>query len=137
MPMKGGGIATMKRAMAGLKDLPEKVLNDMADDIEKEMQSLYASGKDPYGSPWKARKKSYPWAIMRKSGKLFRSLKVSVEGTGLTVQRGAGAPYGAFHQSGTKNLPQRLIIPIHSRGLPLSWRKYFRTRVARRWKALF
>ena len=135
--MKGGGIATFKRALVGLKDLPSVVLEDMSADIAKDMQSNYAQGKDPYGVAWKARKRAYPWPIMRKSGKLYRSLDITVSGPSLIVKRGNGAAYGAFHQSGTKHLPVRLIIPNHSKGLPQSWRKFFHQRVAKRYKAMF
>ena len=131
------GIASFTRSISGLSQLPAEVAQDLAKDITTDLQKKYASGQDPYGKTWPRRKNNYPWPILRKSGKLFNSLEVSVSGGKVIVLRGRGATYGQFHQTGTKHLPVRLIIPINGKGVPTSWNPLFLKRVQARFKKLF
>lgn len=129
------GISSFSRSVAGLKGLADKVAEDLQKDIADDLQQKFRSGKDPYGTAWKRRKHQYAHPILRKSGNLYRSLDVDTQGSKVIVKRTAA--YGSYHQSGTKRLPIRLIVPIQARGTPTSWNPFFRKRVARQFKKLF
>lgn len=82
----------------------------------------FSAGVDPYGVAWVPSKK--------KSGKTLidtttmrRSFTFATEGND-TLRIGTSGPagnYAGFHQTGTKKLPRRLMVPIAEQGLPPVW----------------
>lgn len=60
-----------------------------------------------FGSKWANRKKSYPWPILKKTGKLSKSFKSSYDSQSATVEN--TATYAKWHQSGTRKMTARPI----------------------------
>jgi phage gpG-like protein len=113
-----GGSATFARQLRGSKGAAKRVAKRVVKkgDIKAYLQKNYIAGKDPYSHTWKKRKGSYPWPIMRRTGQLYKSLKVGSTGPVVWVKRaGSGVDY---HQSGTKYMAQRLVVPIVKKGMP-------------------
>ena len=135
MAWKGSGITTFVRSLKGLKQLAPNVAEELADDIYKDLQQKYGRRLDPYGNRWRPRKIPQPWPLMKRSGRLYGSLNTAVRGSSIIATR--KAPYARFHQTGTKHLPIRLVVPSAKRGIPKSWNKLFRRRVARQFKRFF
>ena len=86
--------------------------------VSKELSDLVDKGfqdkRDPYGKKWKITKKGHefdPNDSIRKSVKVTAS-KDSVDFT-------SSLPYTKYHQTGTKNLPQRMMFPDGE--LPRTW----------------
>lgn len=131
------GITAFQHSIAALPQLGADVADDIAKDIAVDLQKKYSAGKNPYGAAWKPRKHRYPWKILHKTGKLYRSLEVKADNGAITITRGRGLKYGGFHQHGTAYLPVRLIVPISSKGLPKETIDAFLKRVKQRFAKLF
>jgi len=98
----------------------------------KETERLIAEGfkneKSPYGRKWPARKDKLPHPILDKSGRLKRSWSVKAQGKRILI-RTYGVDYAKYHQSGTKRMPARRMVPEGK--LPPKWAKLIGARVAR------
>jgi len=100
----------------------------------KETERLIADGfkneKSPYGRKWPARKdpRSGSHPILDKSGRLKRSWSVKHEEPRILI-RTTGVDYAKYHQSGTRRMPARRMIPEGK--LPPKWAKLIGARVAR------
>jgi hypothetical protein len=103
----------MERAQ---KDLVPEVAKRLAPKIDELNQQQYASGTDPYGAKWAA-KKDGSASFLTASGAMKSSATV-VPGVDKIV--GKTLSPAPFHQSGTKNMPARPIYP--DRGIPVLWR---------------
>jgi phage gpG-like protein len=84
----------------------------------------FAQGLDPYGRQWRALKpatiaKGRRPPPLTDSGKLAGGTGAKVGPAGITLT--VGAKYGVFHQTGTRNMAARRILPAF--GLPAAWRK--------------
>ncbi len=107
-----------------LSQVPDAAAPEAATAITAELQAEFKGGKDPYGKAWAALKPSTlatgrkpppltGWTTKLRDGTLARAVR------GVGIQLLAGAAYGAFHQSGTKNMAARPIFPYG--GLPKAW----------------
>lgn len=105
-----------------LRDLPktlgEDVLSRAAEKIERDIQSNFSAGADPYGVSWTPRRVEPSHPIMDRSGTLKSSYVISSKSGTLSAKN--TAPYSGFHQHGTVYLPQRLVLPKDG-VLPESW----------------
>jgi hypothetical protein len=98
--------------------------------ITRALQSQFRQGVDPYGSPWaplspNTRGRKPP--PLTDTGKLKQGTKAR---PGVGGRAGLhlvlGAEYGIFHQTGTRNMPARRILP--TRGMPAEWRGILESR---------
>ena len=128
--MYRGDLATALRSMGELDavldeliQVPRKIAVDVAPKITKLLQREFSQGVNPYGRRW-ARLSTGAPSHLRKTGKLARGTR-AMPGIGgrAGIRVVVGAPYGAFHQTGTSNMPARKILP--DRGMPSSWRTAF------------
>lgn len=71
---------------------------------------------------WRARKRDYPWAPLKKTGALYDSLRVETHGSELVVT--ADVPYSGFHQDTAPRtvLPARRFFPVGD-AMPLAWQR--------------
>jgi len=123
-------IGRLQKAIEELATLPRAVATVVAPRLSKLVAKQFSSGTDPYGRPW--RPISATTKRLRKGRKGGRPLTDTGRlraGTGVSVTRSGarlvlGAPYGYFHQVGTRNMPARRIFPQF--GLPAAWRTVLR-----------
>jgi len=117
-----GSLASLTTFQRGLNGLG-KGLVAATPKIAKRAQSLLAQAhsakRDPYGKKWRARKKSYPWPLMNKSGALLGGIIAKSVRRSINIQIAIG--YGIFHQFGTSQMVARMLIPSKGRGLPPRW----------------
>jgi hypothetical protein len=92
-----------------MKEIAAKVLPK----IDALVDAEFASGTDPYGTPWTPTKNG---GNPLQGGRGMVS--VSMDGNGLSVTTNE---IGGYHQTGTSRMPQRMVIPDEGRGFPPSW----------------
>lgn len=107
------------------KNLLETVSRNVGEEIIGLIKDEFRAEKDPYGTGWKKPKK-YPDGRKVLSGKTSR-LKggwhvVKATKRGFTVA--SAVNYATFHQTGTKYIPQRRIVP--DAAIPQKWRRAIR-----------
>lgn len=105
----------------------------LADEAGKQYRRDFQNGTDPYGEAWaKGKKESGKTLVdtgyLRASGE-----PVSITPNGFRFR--VYAPYGVFHQSGTKRMPQRMIVPSGLYGLG-KWGEPFNRVAAAKVRAL-
>ena len=132
-----GGVvdfSKLDKLTATLRDLahvPSQVAKDVSIELNKELQKEYVQGTDPYGKSWaplkpSTLKKGRRPPPLTDTGKLKSGTRaLPLPGAGVAVV--VGAPYGAYHQTGTERMAARPILP--DRGMPPKWREIV-TRVA-------
>lgn len=104
----------------------DKLLGVMSRDMAEEVLGLVKEGwrkqADPYGQPWKAKKRPDGRQILvGKTARLKGGWHIkNASGKGFTVAPSVN--YGGYHQTGTKRIPQRMMVPTKSRGIPKEWR---------------
>lgn len=84
---------------------------------KQELRKANAENFTKNGLPsggWSPRTRDYAWPIMRKSGKLFRSL-ASLNGSPNEIHSnyanfGTKVEYAKFHQYGTTRMPARKVV---------------------------
>lgn len=109
----------LERVLGRLDALPRKVAERAAPAITKELQREFARGTDPYGRKWKKLATGKP-SYLTESGRLRRGTRAApLPGKRAGVRILIGAPWGIYHQTGTRNMPARRILP--QRGLPGTW----------------
>lgn len=122
-------IARLEQSVAKLAEIPRKIAEDVAPEINRLIQKQFDEGKDPYGRAWAPLKKSTldmgrrppPLTDTRKmrDGTKVYVLRANYAGLRIVV----GEPYGYFHQVGTKNMKARKILP--DAGIPADWKRAF------------
>ena len=101
-----------------------EVADEMADATLGFVAQEFAEQRDPFGKPWKPKKRPDGRKILRgKTGRLIQFRKGSVNQSGYRVD--AGADYFSFHQRGTKRMVARKMLPT-GRRLPPRWQSEFR-----------
>ncbi len=114
--------------LGGLATIPSRISAPVAVRFNELLRAEFDSGSDPYGKPWAPLKPS----TVRKKGHdlvLIETNKLAAE-TIAIPRGGAGIelitlPYGAFHQTGTKWMVPREILPDRA-DLPLTWQAVIR-----------
>lgn len=92
---------------------PQPILSAIGMELETRVRNRFETKTDPAGrawAPWKpATVKSYPKdgnkKLLDRYGDMLNSITHTVDAGGVTV--GAGQPYAAFHEFGTKNMARR------------------------------
>jgi phage gpG-like protein len=102
----------------------EFVKDDLLESLRSQTLRTFASQQDPYGNAWAplspyTLKHKKTNRIMYETGNLMRSLTIDKNDLSLSFN----ISYALKHQTGEpeKNLPQRLLLPIESQGLPSTW----------------
>ncbi len=118
------GARDLADRLAQLAGLPSRITAAVADGINAELEEQFASGVNAYGNPWAP---LLPQTVRRKGGDsriLLRTDALAAAtaahpsgGAGITIQ---SLDYGKFHQSGTKHMVARKILP-DGKALPPSW----------------
>lgn len=127
------GLQRLTGTLRALAEVPSRAAADAAVRIGELVQESFGSGTDPYGRAWaslaastQARGRTPP--PLTDTGAMRGSVVVSpLPGAGIAVT--LGAAYATFHQTGTRYMPQRQILP-QSGGLAPSWRQAISDAVA-------
>lgn len=82
-------------------------------ELQRANRENFTSNGLPTGG-WDPRTRDYAWPLLRKSGKLFRSLS-SLRGAPNEISPtfaifGTSIEYAKFHQTGTRDMPKRQIV---------------------------
>ena len=116
-------MATIERMLESLSEVPSRAAREASEEIESLIVEQFARGEDPYGEPWEELAES-----TRRRGRTNPPLTDThdmVDGLEVKPTAGAGIavtldqPYSRFHQTGTKRMPARPILPTGE--LPEAW----------------
>ena len=80
----------------------------IADLMTKSHEVNFKSQGSRFGKKWGARKRSYPWPILQKTGKLSKSFKSSYDSHSAMVENTAS--YAKWHQGGTRKMAARPTV---------------------------
>jgi phage gpG-like protein len=111
----------LHRVLAQLDQLPRRVAEIAAPAITIELQKQFAQGRDPHGRKWR-KLATGKASHLEESGKLrskTRAAPMPGGRRGVRILFGSRARIAGFHQTGTKRMPARRILP--DKGMPASW----------------
>jgi hypothetical protein len=127
MPLTGAfdKLARWERQLGKISDA--RTAFEIADTMADSALGLVAEGfgreSDPYNSRWAAKKRPDGRPILRgETNRLVQWRKQFVNQHGYRIQ--SLAPYSRFHQSGTRRMVARRMVP--GRSLPPKWASVFR-----------
>lgn len=114
---------SVMRSLRQLASVPARVSADAAPVVTDLIAQQFTDGVDPYGEPWEPHAEATVkrWGehpILDLSGRMKSVSVAPLSGAGIGVS--LGADYSRFHQTGTKTMPARRILP-DNRGLPATW----------------
>lgn len=118
-------IAALQKIMQAVEELqqvPSRVSRAGSERIQTLIAQQFVAQTDPYGNAWAPHKPSTvkelgSHSILSLTGALSNVEVKPMSGAGIQIT--LGASYGAFHQTGTRNMAARPILP--NAGLPDSW----------------
>lgn len=127
--MSGGGrIGALVAKLEAMShpEWREGLARQMGEETQRLYKRDFDKQVDPYGKPWAPsfdvaseqynRKKRFTQKTLIKTGYLRASGEVEVvNSTGFRFR--VYAPYGQFHQTGTRRIPRRMIVPSSALGL--------------------
>jgi len=122
----------------------DKVLKDVVQTfLGSEIKKTEETETDPYGVHWEVLKDStskekqrlgYSLKILTRTGDMWKNdIHINQVGDGVQVKLTGPA---ALHQTGTRYLPKRAILP-DGRGVPDSWEKKLGLEIEQRLQSLF
>jgi hypothetical protein len=123
--IKSGGdfakLESWEKALGAVDQVLEVMSKDMAEELVGLVKEGWRTQADPYGQPWKAKKRPDRRQILvGKTARLKGGWHVRQAGRkGFTIA--PSVDYGGFHQQGTKFIPPRRMVPTQERGLPREW----------------
>jgi phage gpG-like protein len=105
-------IKHLDQMKAGLK--AKKTYDDISNImVESTQNNFQAGGRDPQ---WPERKRTYPWPILNKTGKMknqsLSELKIWLRQGQLNILNVYSTVYAKFHQYGTGRLPVRKFVKL-------------------------
>ena len=109
--------------LEALSRIPSQISKPISEELNKLIKTQFAQGQDPYGKSWaplmpQTSKKKGNSNILINTGKLAASTEaVPMSGAGIELR---SIDYGQFHQSGTRYMVARQILPGGDE-LPLAW----------------
>lgn len=83
-----------------------------------QIERQFDTETDPYGNAWsplaqstieQKRRLGYPDSILTRTGDLRKSFDFNARGKTLTIE--SYSPYAGFHQTGTRKMPARKLLP--------------------------
>jgi phage gpG-like protein len=87
----------------------------------------FENEEDPYGVKWEPKKVDDGRKVLHGETSSLRT-GFHVESAGKNgFQIEPSVEYAAYHQSGGRTLPQRMMVPSGRKGLPREWSKEFET----------
>lgn len=98
----------LKRALTDLRP----AFSDIGDISVKEYKANFPAKGDVLESSWPPRKRSYPWPILVKTGKMKANWKVKPTKGDVTVLNPTA--YARYHHFGTPKLPIRKLVGVTS-----------------------
>ena len=109
------GIFTRMRQQLAQMTSPA-VRRDLAElasrEIDRQVQRGFDLKEDPYGVPWKPRKRPDKGSLLDRTGALRAGLFVDATPKSVNVRiTGPAKRYGPYHQTGTRRLPRRRFMP--------------------------
>jgi hypothetical protein len=111
-------------SLRALSRVPAQAAEDASRELEAVLREQHGEEVDPYGNPWAPlaestiKRKGGDTRILRRTDTMLDELSIRPSpGAGLTLT--FGAPYAAFHQVGTKDMPARRLLPIAA--MPKTW----------------
>jgi phage gpG-like protein len=120
------GFRDLADRLAELEWIPSRIASEVAGAINESIADQFSAGHDPYGKPWAP---LLPSTVRRKGGdrRILRRTDVLSSETVAKPTSGAGieissVDYGQFHQTGTKRMVARKILPDGAE-LPATWSK--------------
>lgn len=118
------GFADLAATLAELDDIPSRIASEVAEGITEHLREQFDQGVDPYGVAWSP---LLPSTLRRKGGdaRILRRADALSSETVARPTSGAGieitsVDYGQFHQSGTKHMTVRRVLPDEGE-LPEAW----------------
>ena len=131
------GFEDLMARLAELEGVPSRIAKEVAEGISALVADEFAGSHDPYGKPWKP---LLPQTVRRKGGdtRILRRTDALAGDTTVKPSSGSGVEvvsidYGQFHQSGTKHMVARKILPDGS-DLPKAWEAVIEEASARAFK---
>jgi hypothetical protein len=121
----------LERTLGELDQLPRRLAAAVVPLVTKELQREFARGADPYGRKWTRLSTGKP-SHLTKSTRLRTGTRAALmpgNSKGVRILFGSRARVASLHQSGTKHMPARKILP--ERGMPASWRMAITREMAR------
>lgn len=117
----------MAGAVRALANVPSQVAALAAPKLGALLDRQFVEMQSPYGTEWAplasstiARKRANKTRILQRTRDMRLGVKVQPKaGAGLAMTSSQG--YLAFHQIGTRDMPQRVVLPTGT--LPLGWRE--------------
>lgn len=110
-----------EKALASTDKLLEAMSKDMAEERVGIVKDGWRNQADPYGKKWKAKKRPDGRQILvGKTARLKGGWHVRRAGKG-GFSIAPSVDYAGFHQTGTKFIPPRRMVPTKARGLPKAW----------------
>ncbi len=107
-----------------LAQVPSRIVAPVVERINAELDKQFAQGSNPYGDPWAELEAS---TVKRKRGDTRILLRTDKMRASTTAKATGGAGielrtevYGGFHQSGTKHMVAREVLPARG-DLPVAW----------------
>lgn len=103
-------------AIDNLEEIGKKIgdlrpaFSDMSGAVTSELKSNFDARGALLGSAWQVRKRSYPWPILQKTGKMKGAWKDTITSFSLRIRNVAS--YAKYHNFGTTSLPVRKIVGI-------------------------
>lgn len=124
------GFRDLAANLAKLDGIPSRIAAEVAGEINASIQDQFSGGADPYGKPWKP---LLPQTVRRKGGDSRILMRTDSLAGETTAKPAAGAgieitsiDYGNFHQTGTKHMVPRKILPDGDE-LPETWTNAIQT----------
>ena len=119
-------MVALPKIIQRIESIP-RVMQQISEAMAEEALALIDDGffaeKDPYGQPWKNKKK--PGRIGQVTGQMRRGwIKTFVGPNGFRLKN--LQPYSGYFQDGTKNSPERNLVPTARKGLGPIWSKALR-----------
>jgi phage gpG-like protein len=127
------GLKAFERKVAGLAsaDARRAVLENVAEEAIDLIREGFSKESDPYGTRW-APLKYRSGRILQDTGRLRNSWhRRSLSASRVVI--GTAVTYAAYHQSGTRRMRQRAMVPF--RGMPAPWRRQLIATAELAWKS--
>lgn len=108
-----------------LADVPSRAARQAAEGIDEAIQRQFDDGVDPYGAAWEPLAESTIARTPDREGGPLDNTGAMRAGIVVAPSSGAGiaitfdADYAQYHQTGTKSMPARKILPEEE--LPEEW----------------
>lgn len=119
-----------KVAALGSDRAKRAVLSNVGEEAIELIREGFDDEADPYGSRWASTQRG--GKILQDTGRLRSSWhRRSLSSSQVVV--GSGVKYGSYHQSGTRRMARRAMVPF--RGTPGPWRKRLVSVAKLAWKS--